>query len=326
MTFIVDAYERGDVQIYIDGAQAPVQYNADRNVTYTIRQTLVDLGEGVRQYVRLYDPDTVFSPCFFSDDTWVDVVPGKLIDAGRLYFDFVQDYVCPRMFSSSWTYDGNHILYMRRDPTTDISPENNIWYIESFAASSTIGTRILNWNDFATTEKIYRAVLAPTVERANELLILQNSTLQDVIYHTTTDNPNNLTRIDIGLCPTTTCDLLDIAWLPDGSGFVISRFESGQFVTNSGVLYRYSFDTGDLKEILRLPNEIIGKVSVSPDGDSIAIERGTALTATVDSVYWGPSLQCPCQIWVVDIDGSKFHQLTADGRAPAWGQIVYPGI
>jgi hypothetical protein len=109
--------------------------------------------------------------------------------------------------------------------------------------------------------------------------------------------------------------VFDIAWLPDGSGFISSQHED-----HAGVIYRYTFADKSLTEIARVTKASIGKVAVSPDGTSIVFERG--LDAGLAVVNHGEGVTCPCSIWTVNIDGSEMHQLVADGRAPAWGKAA----
>jgi hypothetical protein len=295
VTFKVDAIEQGDVQIYIEGASAPVSYFAKLGYTYQITQTVADYGDGIRQYIRLWYPDTFSYPCIFSEEGWVDVVPGQLTDLGVIEFSFVDDVACPRMFSPTWSHDGSRILYLFREATTSIDPENNIWQISPQAAITSFGSRVLDMNNYVGRGKLYRAVFAPTAARADEFLFLQQEALEDLIFYATTENAPSHGRIDLGLCPDTACDVLDIVWLPDGSGFVIARQESGLRL-DDGALYRFTFADRQLTEIVRLPGEAIGKLAVAPDGSAIVFERGPFLTGTTDKVYWGPTVQCPCAV------------------------------
>jgi hypothetical protein len=115
--------------------------------------------------------------------------------------------------------------------------------------------------------------------------------------------------------------------LPDGSGFIVARRESNAASqsTQSGVLYRYTFADEELTEIVRLPGEVIGKFAIAPNGAEIVFERGAALDANSEAVYWGPTVLCPCELWRVDSDGDGLERLVADGRAPAWSTTAAPG-
>jgi hypothetical protein len=323
VTLEVDALEQGDVQLYIQGALEPVKYFAQIAYSYRITQTVADLGPGVRQYIRLWDPDTLDYPCLYSEEAWVDVVPGQTTDLGRVYFSpATSDQACWRMFSSSWSFDGSRLIYLFREPTPFALPVNNIWQIDARAPLNSIGTRVLDVGQFVNPGRLYRVVFAPTAARGDELLMLQNEAPYDQVYHATTADAAARRFVDLGRCPRTVCDLLDIAWLPDGTGFIIARYETGLPANNAppagGALYRYSFADRELTEIVRLPNELIGKLAVAPDGTAIVFERGQALVDSVEAALWGPALRCPCELWHVDSDGEGLRQLVADGRAPAW--------
>lgn len=319
VTFEVDAAEQGDVQVYIKGATEPITYFADISSTYQITQTLADLGDGVRQYIRLWDPEPTSYSCNYSEEGWVDVVSGELTDAGSISFDPVTSArSCPRLFSPSWSHDGSNILYLYREPTTGADPVNNIWQISAQPAIGSLGSNVLDMNNYVDRGQLYRVAFAPTASRSDEMLFLQQEALQDLIFAGTTTNPANHSRIDVGQCPRTSCDILDIAWLPDGSGFLFAQYEEGTSQPASGVIYRYTFADSALTEIVRLTGEAIGTFAIAPDGTAIAFERGPTLSDTVDEVNQGPKVQCPCELWRVQSDGSGLQQLAADGRAPAW--------
>ena len=92
-----------------------------------------------------------------------------------------------------------------------------------------------------------------------------------------------------------------------GSGFVFSRYESDSIVDTRppefGALYHYDFATGQSREILRLPDEAIGKLSVAPDGGAIVFERGPYFRHDPSRFRWGPRVFCPCQLWTIDMNG-----------------------
>ncbi|MEM8534262.1 MAG: hypothetical protein AAGF95_25675 [Chloroflexota bacterium] len=317
VTFVLDAVEQGDVQVYTEGAAAPISYFARIGETYQITQTVADYGEGIRQNIRLWDPDTFDYACNFSEEGWVDVIPGQIRDVGTIFFSVTSDAACPRMFSSTWSQDGSRIVYLFREATTSIDPENNIWQIDAQPPINTVGSRVLDMNDYVSEGRLYRAVFAPTAAEEDSILFLQNEAIYDQIYYATTANAPNRQFIDTGSCPLVTCDILDIAWLPDASGFMIAQYES-DLTSGNGIIYRYTFADDEWTEILRLPGEAIGKLAVSPDGNSIVFERGPRLKDVVDEVFFGPEVLCPCELWRVDSGGDGLERLVADGRAPAW--------
>jgi WD40 repeat protein len=326
VTFIVDALEEGDAQVYIQGAAAPVEYVARSAESYRFTITVADLGPGIRQNIRVWDPDALDYPCLYSEEAWADVAAGQTVDLGVIYFaPATSDQACWHMFSPSWSYDSNRLLYLFREPTPFALPNNNIWQIAARAPNNQIGTRVLDMGEFVNPGRLYRVVFGPTAVRGDEMLFLQNESLIDLLWHATTANVAGRRQIDLGVCPRLSCELLDVAWLPDGSGFIVARYETlykSGGPPEGGVLYRYHFDDGELSEILRLPGEVIGKLAVAPDGTSIVFERGERLVDSVTASAWGPAVQCPCALWQVNSDGSDVRQLVADGRAPAWSLVA----
>jgi Tol biopolymer transport system component len=316
--FKVRADEQGDVQIYVEGATEPVKYFAREAFDYTVTLTVADFGEGVRQVIRLWDPDSFYNNCRFSEESWVDVIPGQEVDLGKVPFDHSGD--CLVFYTPSWFQDGNNLVYLQRHLTDGFKTS-----IEK--ASISTGPRDSRYKvheerSIKQTTKMFRAVAGPTEERKDDILYLYHSGLYDFIYYITTDAGARPANLNIGSCQIT-CSILDIAWLPDGSGFVISRREQlrSEYIS---VLYRYTFAERALEPIIRLSGKIMGKLSISPSGDAIVFERGSSYSIDVNGN--GPGLYCPCSIWRVNMDGSDLHQLVEDGRAPAWGKTASVNI
>ena len=320
VTFFVDAYEQGDVQIYIEGAKDPYKYFARLSKNYPVTLEVADWGEGVRQYIRLYYPSSTSSPCVYSVEGWVDVIPGKVTDLGSVPFGQINNKTCPRSFSPTWSHDGNSIIYLRR--SSSLFPDNDILQIPPHALPGKLGSTILDMSNTDFSDKVYRAVISPTALNKENILFLYRTALKDYIYLTDTTIGNHKGNYDVG-CPQTVCNILDVAWLPDDSGFIFAQYEHDVTARNNqGALYRYTFSDHKVTPLLRLPGEIIGKLAISPDNSSIIFERAKSLTSGVNVVKYGPSAQCPCSLWVINGDGSGLHQLVADGRAPAWGKTV----
>ena len=96
VTFFVDAHEQGDAQIYIEGAKDPYEYVARLSKDYRVTLEVADWGEGVRQHIRLYDESSFNNSCTYSEEGWVDVIPGQVTDLGSVPFGIVDDVPCPR--------------------------------------------------------------------------------------------------------------------------------------------------------------------------------------------------------------------------------------
>ena len=313
--FTVDAFEQGDVQIYIQGTTEPTKYFARQSEDYTITQTVADWGDGVRQYIRLWDPGQSQSACGFGQEAWVDVIPGQDVDLGRIPFEsYFPGHIsgCYVFYNPSWSQDGKQLLFLKDTST--------IKSISSHPEKmGDIGVDVRNSDATVKYPFTYRAIFAPTAEKKKEFLyVVKGDTFFSYIYHATTeDSDNNVEGAVKKNRLIGSNKIFDIAWLPDGSGFISSQYETGGSVPH-GVIYKYKFSDKSLTEIVRVTKESIGKLTISPDGTSIVFERGQ--NAGLALVTENEGVKCPCSIWVVNMDGSGMRKLVDDGRAPAWGK------
>jgi hypothetical protein len=97
--------------------------------------------------------------------------------------------------------------------------------------------------------------------------------------------------------------LVDIHWLPDGSGFIVAR--TGSLLDENVNLYEYSLTGGAVRQVTTFSGEYARRFSISPDGKNIVFERVS-------------SLDGPSDLWVVGRDGSNPHLLVKDAGYPAW--------
>jgi hypothetical protein len=100
---------------------------------------------------------------------------------------------------------------------------------------------------------------------------------------------------------------IDLKWLPDGAGFVISiaEWNGGRWASSN--LYEYTFANRRLRQITQFTNELVGLFSVAPDGAWIAFERA-------------PDTSAPADLWLVRRDGSDMRLLTRNAGRPAWSR------
>jgi Tol biopolymer transport system component len=114
-------------------------------------------------------------------------------------------------------------------------------------------------------------------------------------------------------------NVMDVQWLPDGSGFVYTRIEYDEYIQPiSANVYLYRFATQTATQVTQFDDEYAGMLNVSPDGQQIVFERGSGLdefnTEVVDP-----------DLWIINQDGTGLHLLVEDGRGPAWSpQPVEP--
>lgn len=317
-----------ELLVYVEGGTEFVRFTAEPNVNYTVTlASVADLGPNVRQYVRVFNatPPIGSSNCHFDVALYADVVPGQSVDAGFISL-VVNDYSCARAFSPSWLADGSGLVYLRRQVEAAGAPTNDIWRIDAQPVPLQMGESILDMSRYATTDKLFRVVAGPPA-RGNEMLFLRTGALVTPIFLGTLANLDAAAYIDLGLCPATTCKVLDLEWLPDGSGFYLARHEDGfSYPDAGGVIYRFDLASRRGREVIRTRGTAIGAISLSPDGERLAYERAARLDEAIDTVRFGPRLQCPCEIWSVDVDGTNAEPLISDGRAPAWQPNGLPAL
>lgn len=97
--------------------------------------------------------------------------------------------------------------------------------------------------------------------------------------------------------------VIDLRWLPDGSGFIVARQTA--LLDESINLYHYDFASETLTQLTAFTGSFARRFAISPDGESIVFERVTELSGASD-------------LWVMGVDGSDPRLLVTGGEAPAW--------
>jgi hypothetical protein len=328
VTFWLDSYAQGDVQLYLEGADEPISFVAKMGYSYQITQTLADLGENVRQSIRLYDPYQLTDNwCNYNEVAWVDVVAGQTTDAGRINFGITDDHTCPQTIRPAWMYNNDELLYLFAEPTTiSFQEENNLWQISSDAPPTEIGTRLLDYGQYLLEGRLFLVTPGRSAATADQLLAGVREDIGTSIFRAPIADPGQREFIDLGSCELT-CEVAGLAWLPDGSGFVFSRFET--YIGISGieegsVIYRYTFADQQMTALYQIPDRAIGRLDVSPDGSQIVFEQSDQFDETTENFWLEPLLLCPCQLWIVNSDGTNAHLFVDDGRAPVWSPAPLP--
>jgi TolB protein len=320
VTFWLDSYTSGDVELYIEGAEQPITFFARFGYSYQITQTVADFGDNVRQHIRLYDANQ----CDYNAEGWVDVIPGQVTDVGHINFGWGYEYSCPQTLRPAWLLDRNELLYLFVQPAlAGYQDETNIWRIPGDAAPTSEGTMVLDYSQYPLEGRLYLAVPGRTPETAEQLLGVVHEDLGTAIFQAPIADAQQRTFIDWGSCGFL-CQITGLAWLPDGSGFVFALygddFSSG--LDKFSGIYRYTFADQQLTELYSITNQAIGRLDVSPDGSQIVFEQSPQLDETTDNFWLEPILLCPCQVWIVNSDGTNAHLLVSDGRAPAWSPVA----
>jgi hypothetical protein len=99
----------------------------------------------------------------------------------------------------------------------------------------------------------------------------------------------------------------DIAWLPDGTGFLYAEgyVELGIFAN----IFEYNFTTKEITQVTSLSDNSARRLSISPDGQAIVFERAA------------DEFDSTISLWIVNRNGTGLHELADDAARPAWGQV-----
>lgn len=268
---------------------------------------VADFGPGVLQpSVGIAVLDRVIG-----DPPYADVQPGQTVPGGSLYMD---DNTIIRGWGAgkvSWKADGALLSYNQRLGTTINAiapvPTYGLWG-DALPVVPQTNTPFHAWN--------------PTLAGSNQYLYYSTDMKSDAahgIFLNTVGDASGGTRIFHPPWPLF-FQMLDLQWLPDGSGFLFSmRYMSGwdPVYTCAGQdyhtchnIFEYDLATGGITQRTNLDDESVMSMVVSPDGEYILFER------TTDPV-WDPT----SSLWIVKRDGSELpRKLADDAGRPAWGQ------
>jgi TolB protein len=238
--------------------------------------------------------------------TAVDVKAGQTVTAGTAYLFTPSNFGFePR--SPSWRNDGSKIAY--------VFGFNNLYGIAPDPEPLSFGDLLLA-ETVDLPEMVHHVAYSPTPARAGQLLyqgseysVSDDSESHSSIYLVTEASNTIGERL---VSHEFTDYILDVEWLPDGSGFIYSVTEGEFFSDERGAnLFVYDFASKKTSRLTNFTGEFAGRFSVSPDGQQIVFERAD------DMAQIGFDLVAP-DLWVIHRDGSGLRLLVENGRAPAW--------
>ncbi|MCB0033333.1 MAG: PD40 domain-containing protein [Anaerolineales bacterium] len=274
------------ISLYIQGATTGAQipmFNHLDTVNFSLN--VADLGNGQMHYMVISWADGLGGPYKEIVPAIVDVLPGQTVNIGT--FDFVGQTNQPNISDLSWNQNSSLVGVILENGSA--SP----WQID--AAGEVVG------NLMTDASLVSALAISPTDNR--------------IAYYRNNGGEGVIALNQIGGTAATEQVILNdtiaslnydrhIAWLPDGSGLVI---------TVNGNIYDYIIATQDVRPLTSLSaGAKIDRVAVSPDGQFIAFSYSE--TAGVSDIY------------IMNRITSDITQLTTDGRSafPSWSRTTPP--
>jgi hypothetical protein len=272
----------GPFIVYVAGAAEPQSValapGDSRTLTF---ENVADFGTHPQPVVAMFGKSRWFIP-------GVDVQAGRTVQAGVLNITGkgLENFGA---FGVAWRSDGTQLSYglgncagLFRVPT-DSTPGS---HQDQPMLAGNNSTNVCTWD------------WGPTTSTANQLLI--GGGLLDPNAYLATEGGSRGEKL-VGGGPTDL--LLEVQWLPDASGFLLS--------VSTGVaanMYEYSFATKKATQLTHFDGEFVRAFSISPDGQSVVFERARQFRG-------GSS-----DLWVMRRDGSSMRLLVKNGSGPSWGR------
>lgn len=273
----------GSFIVYVAGAAEPqtlaLPPGSSRTLTF---ENVADFGNHPQPVVAMFGKSRWFIP-------GVDVQAGRTVQAGVLNImgNGLSNFGA---YGVAWRSDGSQLAYglgncaglfrVPADPTPGSHQEQPM-------LAGNNSTNVCTWD------------WGPTPATADKVLI-GGGMLDPAVYLATAGGDTRGEKLVWG-GPTDL--LLEVEWLPDGSGFLFS-LSTG----SAANLYEYSFATKKATQLTRFEGEFLRAFSVSPDGQSVVFERAKEFNDR------NPDL------WVMRLDGRDMRLLVRDGGSPSWGR------
>jgi hypothetical protein len=279
------AASTGIFLVYVAGADLPQQITLPPGSSKTlVFKSVADFGNKAQAIVAAYGSFRWLMP-------GVDVVAGREVKAPLFTIkgDGIEYFGA---FRPVWRSDSSRISFRNGACTLNSVPVNpptgEFIFNPLFKNKTPLGACTWDWGPPAL---------------ADQLIYSENASGDSAIYRTTEGGTSPGTKL------TTFSDieyqlLLDLHWLPDGSGLLYS---TQNLMRDSANIFRYDFDSKQTTNVTKLENEFARSFSVSPDGKWIVFER--AATADKDQ---------EADLWIIGTDGKNSHLLVRNGFEPSW--------
>jgi TolB protein len=296
----------GDSFVYVAGAPG-LKRSQLGTMTF---DNVADFGPGVLQpSVGIAGLDRVIGY-----PPYADVLPGQTVPGGTLIINDTSSIRSWGAGKVSWKADGAMLGYNMRTCSE----------INAIAAAPGYG-RLGDALPVVPDASPCLHSLNPTLAGSNQYLYYSSDWYSDEahgIFLNTVGNASGGTRIYHPPWPLF-FQMLDIEWLPDGSGFLFSMWYmsgwdpvytcAGQDYHSCNNIFEYDLASGQITQRTDIDDRSVNRMTISPDGEHIIFER------TTDPVFDPTS-----SLWIINRDGSGLHKLADDAGRPAWGQTPAP--
>ncbi|MDT7603828.1 MAG: hypothetical protein QOF61_1825 [Acidobacteriota bacterium] len=273
--------------VYVAGADEPQQITLPPGATKTVVfNKVADFGNTAQAIVAIWGNYRWFMP-------GLDVRAGSMTKAPNFSItgDGIEYFGA---FRPVWRSDGSRISYRTGTCTLNNVPANPVpgeyVFHPPFGGKQPLGTCAWDWGPNAAT--------------ANQIIYTENATGESAVFRITEGGTHPGTKLTV-YSEIEYQLLLDLRWLPDGSGFL---FSNQTLERDSANIFRYDFATRKVTQVTHLENEFARKFSVSPDGQWIVFERAKSADDDAET-----------DLWIVGVDGPGMRLLARNASDPSWG-------
>jgi hypothetical protein len=289
-------FDAGPYFVYVAGAEEPqsviIAGGSSKRITF---ERVADLGEEIHQ------PAVVINGIhrWWNATTAADVRAGESVDAGSVSIS-VNPFEHFGADVPFWRADGSMLGFIGT-PTC---------LLQRVPADPPLGPTFATLVDPEAWESVCAVDWSPTPGIADPLLLAD---ARDYVSSGVT----HIHRVAEGSSSRNTplvsfdgyVQVVDLRWLPDGSGFMVARHDG---LTDMDInLYEFAFATGTLRQVTDFEGEFVRSFSISPDGEHVAFERISG-----GDPYDLANLRS--DLWVMRRDGTDARLLVPDARLPAW--------
>ena len=273
--------------IYVVGADEPQAVTLPPGASKTLLfKSVADFGNHAQPVVAMYGSYRWFIP-------GLDVRAGTTVKSP----DFAisgDGYELFGAFRPVWRADGSRLSYRNGLCVVSSAPARptpgEVVFQPLFSGQHPSGACAWDWG--------------PTLPLADQILYTSNSG----------EDGSNILRLreggthpgaklhnfsDVGLQL-----LLDLRWLPDGSGFL---YTFPDLAYEFGNLFRYDFATKRAAQLTKFEGEYARAFDISPDGQWVVFERAKS---------WREDKGV--DLWLMRTDGTGARPLVRNGLAPSW--------